>query len=46
MATIDARSVYCSAMAICFDTAFDKLRRGAFYGDALTDLTDRLFRTS
>ena len=46
MATIDARSVYCSAMAICFDTAFDKLRRGAFYGDTLTDLTDKLFRTS
>ena len=45
MATIDARSVYCSAMAACFDTDFEKLRRGAFYDDALADLTDVLFKT-
>ena len=45
MATIDARSVYCSAMAACFDTDFEKLRRGAFYGDSLADLTDVLFKT-
>ncbi len=44
MATIDARSVYCSAMAACFDTDFEALRRGAFYGDPLVDLTDRLFK--
>lgn len=44
MATIDARSVYCSAMATCFETDFEALRRGAFYGDPLVDLTDRLFR--
>ena len=46
MATIDARSVYCSAMATCFDTDFEKLRRGAFYGDPLDDLSDKLFRAS
>ena len=46
MATIDARSVYCSAMATCFDTDFEKIRRGAFYGDPLDDLTDKLFRVS
>ena len=45
MATIDARSVYCSAMAACFDTDFEKVRRGAFYGAALADLTDVLFKT-
>ena len=46
MATIDARSVYCSAMATCFDTDFEKMRRGAFYGDPLDDLSDKLFRAS
>ena len=45
MATIDARSVYCSAMASCFQVDFDYLRRQAFFGDNLKDLTDALFRT-
>ena len=44
MATIDARSVYCSAMASCFQVDFDYLRRQAFFGDTLTDLTDQLFK--
>ena len=44
MATIDARSVYCSAMASCFQVDFDYLRRQAFFGDPLTDLTDQLFK--
>ena len=43
MATIDARSVYCSAMATCFDTDFEKLRLSAFAGAELEDLTDTLF---
>ena len=43
MATIDARSVYCAAMAACFDVDFEKLRREAFYDEPLTDLTDKLF---
>ena len=45
METIDARSVCCAAMAACFDTDFEKLRRGAFYGGSLADLTDVLFKT-
>ena len=43
MSTLDARSVYCAAMATCFDTDFEQLRRDAFYGDALPDVTDALF---
>ena len=44
MATIDARSVYCSAMASCFQVDFDYLRRQAFFDDPLADLTDQLFK--
>ena len=44
MATIDARSVYCSAMASCFQVDFNYLRQQAFFGDPLTDLTDQLFK--
>ena len=44
MATIDARSVYCSAMATCFDADFDLWRREAFFGADLSDLSDTLFR--
>ena len=44
MATIDARSVYCSAMASCFQVDFDYLRNQAFFGDPLMDLTDNLFQ--
>ena len=45
MATIDARSVYCSAMASCFQVDFEYLRRQAFFGDSLDDLTETLFVT-
>ena len=45
MATIDARSVYCSAMASCFQVDFEYLRRQAFFGDNLDDLTETLFVT-
>ncbi len=41
--TLDARSVYCSAMAACFNIDFDKLRRDAFFGAKLKDVTDDLF---
>ena len=44
MATIDARSVYCSAMASCFQVDFDYLRNQVFFGDPLMDLTDDLFQ--
>lgn len=42
--TIDARSIYCSAMAACFDTDFEKLRREAFFGASLQDYTTELFK--
>ena len=44
-ATIDARSIYCSAMALAFDTDFEKLQRQVFWNDPLLNLQDKLFRT-
>ena len=44
-ATIDARSIYCSAMAMAFDTDFEKLKRHVFWNDPLLNLQDKLFRT-
>lgn len=43
-ATIDARSVYCSAMSACFDIDFKTMKEQAFFGDDLQDLTERLFK--
>ncbi len=43
-ATIDARAVYCSAMAACFDVDFGYLRKQVFWGEELIDLTETLFR--
>ena len=43
-ATIDARSIYCSAMATVFDTDFQKLNRHVFWNDPLENLQDKLFR--
>ena len=42
--TIDARSIYCSAMAMAFDTDFEKLKRQVFWNDPLINLQDKLFR--
>ena len=42
--TIDARSIYCSAMAMAFDTDFQKLKRQVFWNDPLINLQDKLFR--
>ena len=42
-ATIDARSIYCSAMAMAFNTDFEKLKRQVFWNDPLINLQDRLF---
>ena len=44
-ATIDARSIYCSAMALAFDTDFEKLQRQVFWNDPLVNLQDKLFKT-
>ena len=42
-ATIDARSIYCSAMAMAFDTDFEKLKRQVFWNDPLMNVQDKLF---
>ena len=42
-ATIDARSIYCSAMAMAFDTDFEKLKRHVFWNDPLLNLQEKLF---
>ena len=42
-ATIDARSIYCSAMALTFETDFEKLKRQVFWNDPLIDFQDKLF---
>ena len=43
-ATVDARSVYCAAMAACFDVDFSYMKRHAFWDEPLTDLTEQLFK--
>ena len=43
-ATIDARSIYCSAMAMAFETDFEKLKRQVFWNDPLVNLQDKLFK--
>ncbi len=42
-ATIDARSIYCSAMAVVFNTDFEKLKRKVFWNDPLLNFQDKLF---
>ena len=41
--TTDARSIYCSAMAMTFETDYEKLKRQVFWNDPLIDLQDKLF---
>ena len=43
-ATVDARSIYCAAMAACFDVDFKYLKKQAFWDEDLTDVTETLFR--
>ena len=43
-ATIDARSIYCAAMAACFDVDFRYIRKHAFWDETLSDVTESLFR--
>ena len=43
-ATIDARSVYCSAMSTCFDIDFKTMKSKAFFNDDLVNLSDALFK--
>ena len=42
--TIDARSVYASAMSIVFDVEFERIQKDVFWGDKLENLSDKLFK--
>ena len=42
--TIDARSVYASAMASVFDIEFKEIQKQVFWGDNLQNLSDKLFK--
>ena len=41
--TIDARSIYASAMSIVFDLEFERIRKEVFWGEKLQNLSDKLF---
>ena len=43
--TIDARSVYASAMSSVFDLDFNLIRDKVFWGENLQNLSDKLFKT-
>ena len=42
--TIDARSIYASAMSSVFDLEFKKITKEVFWGENLQNLSDKLFR--
>ncbi len=44
-ATIDARSVYASAMSTVFDLDFKRIQKEVFWEDDLQNLSDKLFKT-
>ena len=44
-ATIDARSVYASAMSTVFDLDFKRIQKEVFFGDKLQNLSDKLFKS-
>ena len=44
--TIDARSVYASAMSTVFDVDFKLIKDKVFWGENLQNLSDKLFKTS
>jgi uncharacterized protein (DUF1501 family) len=43
-ATIDARSVYASAMSTIFDLDFKRIQKDVFWGEDLQNLSDKLFK--
>ena len=43
--TIDARSVYASAMSTVFDVDFKLMQKEVFWGENLENLSDKLFKT-
>jgi len=44
--TIDARSVYASAMSNVFGIDFERIRKEVFWGEKLQNLSDKLFKIS
>ncbi len=42
--TIDARSIYASAMSIVFDLDFKNIQKDVFWGENLQNLSDKLFK--
>ena len=44
-ATIDARSVYASAMSAVFDLDFKRIQKEVFFGEKLQDLSSKLFKS-
>ena len=42
--TIDARSVYASAMSTVFDIDFKRIQKEVFWGDKLQNLSEKLFK--
>ena len=43
-ATIDARSVYATAMSTVFDLDFNRIQKEVFWGEDLQNLSDKLFK--
>ena len=43
--TIDARSIYASAMSTVFDLDFKRIQKDVFWGEDLQNLSDKLFKT-
>ena len=43
--TIDARSVYASAMSTVFDLDFKRIQKDVFWGEDLQNLSDKLFKS-
>lgn len=42
--TMDARSIYASAMSTVFDLDFKRIQKDVFFGDKLDNLSDKLFK--
>ena len=42
--TIDSRAIYASAMSTVFDVDFKKITKEVFWGENLTNLSDKLFK--
>ena len=43
-ATLDARSIYASAMSTVFDIDFNRIKKEVFWGEKLDNLSEKLFK--